>query len=237
MLGRTLSNSQDRIEKDIFNGLNVVLQRVDRAAEALGKAPSETESQALRRARRIARGLESLEQRTLEQVERRTGQDAAQESQGNADAGSQTSNRGVAGSPGNVGTRNELGSWVDQSLNSTFTPDDIRQFREEISQWSREVQALRQDLVDENLDIDLKDLDAILRVLGQLEDTQVSKTVADLERFQTFVTEHIKRFEYLLRRQVNENNTEVLLSGVDEVPESFRAMVQQYYRSLSSNSQ
>ena len=238
MLGRTLSNSQDRIEKDIFNGLNVVLQRVDKAAEALGRAPSETaESQALKRARRIARGLESLEQRTLEQVERRTGQNTAQESQGNADTGSQTSNSGVAGSPGNVGTRGHLGSLIDQSLNSAFTPDDIRQFREEISQWSREVQALRQDLVDENLDIDLKDLDAILRVLGQLEDEQVSKTVAELERFQTFVTEHIKRFEYLLRRQVNENNAEVLLSGVDEVPESFRAMVEQYYRSLSSNSQ
>ncbi len=237
MLGRTLSNSQDRIEKDIFNGLNVVLQRVDKAAEALGRAPLETESQALRRARRIARGLESLEQRTLEQVERRTGQNTAQGSQSNADAGSQTSNSGVAGSPGNVGTRGHLGSLIDQSLNSAFTPDDIRQFREEISQWSREVQALRQDLVDENLDIDLKDLDAILRVLGQLEDEQVSKTVAELERFQTFVTEHIKRFEYLLRRQVNENNAEVLLSGVDEVPESFRAMVEQYYRSLSSNSQ
>ena len=147
------------------------------------------------------------------------------------------SGAGVAGSPGNVGTRGHLGRWIDQSLNSAFTPDDIRQFREEISQWSREVQALRQDLVDENINIDLKDLDAILRVLGQLEDEQVSKTVAELERLQTFVTEHIKRFEYLLRRQVNENSAEVVLSGVDEVPEAFRAMVEQYYRSLSSNSQ
>ena len=43
----------------------------------------------------------------------------------------------------------------------------------------------------------------------------------------------MKRFEYTLRRKVEGDANQVLLSGSDEVPEQFRKLVEQYYRSLS----
>ncbi|MGE3577600.1 MAG: hypothetical protein AB7I25_04000, partial [Vicinamibacterales bacterium] len=48
-----------------------------------------------------------------------------------------------------------------------------------------------------------------------------------------FVTEGLKRFEYALRRQTEDKDKEVVLSATDEVPDAFRAQVEQYYRSLS----
>jgi hypothetical protein len=49
------------------------------------------------------------------------------------------------------------------------------------------------------------------------------------------VTEQVKRIEFTLRREVDQQNS-VVLSGSDEVPEQFRALVEQYYRSLARTS-
>jgi hypothetical protein len=115
-----------------------------------------------------------------------------------------------------------------------LTPDDIRQFRGEIRQWTNEARELRRLLGEEN--IDPRDLDALLRALRQLDDERVYQDAAELERLQTFVTEGVKRFEYGLRRRAEGQANEVVLSGSDEVPEQFRKLVEEYYRSLSKSS-
>ena len=56
-----------------------------------------------------------------------------------------------------------------------------------------------------------------------------------LARLQTSVTESIKRFEYTLRRRLDANANQVFLSGSDDVPEQYRKLVEQYYRSLSKS--
>jgi hypothetical protein len=50
------------------------------------------------------------------------------------------------------------------------------------------------------------------------------------------VAEGLKRFEFGLRRQVDANQNAVVLSGSDEVPEDFRKLVEQYFRSLGRGS-
>jgi hypothetical protein len=52
-------------------------------------------------------------------------------------------------------------------------------------------------------------------------------------RLQTFVAEELKRFEFSLRRMSAEDAAAIVLSGSDEVPAEFRALVEQYYRSLA----
>jgi hypothetical protein len=84
--------------------------------------------------------------------------------------------------------------------------------------------------------VDSKELDEILERLRQLDDERVYQDASELERLQTFVAEGLKRFEYTLRRQSDEKNKEVALSGADQVPERFRPLVEQYYRSLSKAS-
>jgi hypothetical protein len=58
--------------------------------------------------------------------------------------------------------------------------------------------------------------------------------VQELQRLQSYVTEGLKRFEFGLRRQADANNEAVVLSGSDEVPDEFRKLVEQYYRSLAT---
>jgi len=43
----------------------------------------------------------------------------------------------------------------------------------------------------------------------------------------------LKRFEFGLRRQVETDTSTIVLSGSDEVPDEFRKLVEQYYRSLA----
>jgi hypothetical protein len=47
------------------------------------------------------------------------------------------------------------------------------------------------------------------------------------------VAQGLKRFEYALRRKVEGNSNQAFVAGSEEVPEEFRKLVEQYYKSLS----
>ncbi len=112
-----------------------------------------------------------------------------------------------------------------------MTTDDVRQFRNEAQRYTRDAEQLRRLLQNEK--IDPKEIDALLRNLRQLADDRVYKDVEELARLQAQVTDSAKRIEYDLRRKLEAKEGQVLLSGADEVPEQFRKVVEQYYRSLS----
>jgi hypothetical protein len=81
--------------------------------------------------------------------------------------------------------------------------------------------------------MDARELEEVLRGLRRLEDERVYQDASELTRLQGQVADSMKRFEYALRRKVEGDANQVLLSGSDEVPEQFRKLVEQYYRSLS----
>jgi hypothetical protein len=112
-----------------------------------------------------------------------------------------------------------------------FGPDDIRQFRGEARRWAQEGQALRQMLREQN--VDPKEFDEIMRRLRELDSERVYQDVQELARLQTYVSEGLKRFEYALRRKVGDETDRALVSGSEEVPAEFKALVEEYYRSLS----
>ena len=122
------------------------------------------------------------------------------------------------------------GGWGDRRP-AGYSPDDVRQFRNEVRQWTREAENLRRSLQQQR--IDPKELDAILRNLRALDSDKVYQDASERARLQSQVTEGVKRFEYGLRRRLEGTGNQVLLSGSDEVPEQFRKLVEQYYKSLS----
>ena len=69
--------------------------------------------------------------------------------------------------------------------------------------------------------------------MRELQDGRVYQDVSELQRLQSFVSEGLKRFEFDLRRKLDADEGSVVLSGSDQVPEEFRKLVEQYYRSLS----
>jgi conjugal transfer/entry exclusion protein len=80
--------------------------------------------------------------------------------------------------------------------------------------------------------IDPAQLQNLLRNLAQLDDERTYQNASELLRLQTAVAEQLKRFDYALRRKAAEENA-VALSGSDEVPESHKTLVEEYYRSLA----
>ena len=75
--------------------------------------------------------------------------------------------------------------------------------------------------------------DQILNALRRLDDPRVYQDVSELSRLQSQITEQMKRFEFGLRRQADANATAIVLTGTEEVPEDFRKLVQEYFRSLA----
>jgi hypothetical protein len=111
-----------------------------------------------------------------------------------------------------------------------FDPDDVRQFRGEARQFVNDAQQLRRMIQGQG--VDARALEEVLRNLRALDDDRVYQDSATLERLQSAVSEGMKRFEFNLRRQA-EAKSEVFLSGSDNVPEEYRKLVEQYYKSLS----
>ena len=123
------------------------------------------------------------------------------------------------------------GSFGDARPNGRYTGEQIRQFRAEARQRAMDAEQLKKLLQGQK--IDAKELDEILKGLRKLDDESPyvnPQTVAALEQS---VTDNIKRFEYMLRRRLDANASQVFLSGTDDVPEQYRKLVEQYYRSLS----
>ena len=121
------------------------------------------------------------------------------------------------------------GGWYDGRLSD----EDIRQFRGEIGQLSRDARDLRAQL--KGIDIDPRELEEVIRALRQLEDPRVYKDIAELARLQTTVAEGLKRFEFGLRRKVEGDQNAVVLNGADESPDKYKKLNEQYFRSLAKS--
>ena len=113
-----------------------------------------------------------------------------------------------------------------------LTPEDARQFRAEIRQMTQTAEQLRRAVGKE----DQAAVAELLKRLRALDSDQVFKDPAQFDRLQTAAADAVKRFEFNLRRKTELKGNEVLLSGDGDVPEEFRKLVEQYYKSLSKGS-
>jgi hypothetical protein len=111
-----------------------------------------------------------------------------------------------------------------------MSPEDARQFRAEIRQLTNTAEQLRRNVGKE----DQAAVADLLKKLKALDSDQVFKDPVQFERLHAAAADAIKRFEFNLRRRMELKGTEVLLSGDGDVPEEFRKLVEQYYKSLSA---
>ena len=122
-------------------------------------------------------------------------------------------------------------SFGDARPNGRYTGEQIRQFRSEARQRAMDAEQLKKLLQGQK--IDAKELDEILKGLRKLDDESPYVNPQTLAALEQSVTDNIKRFEYMLRRRLDANASQVFLSGTDDVPEQYRKLVEQYYRSLA----
>jgi hypothetical protein len=273
---------QQPLESSIGSNLDSLRNTLGQAQAALGR-PSQADamSQALDRARQLARGVDSLDQRVRERRQAQRGQQGQQGEQGQQgqqggrqgqpgqegqqgqggqqqgqsgqqgqqqdragqgqQGGQGGTNTGARTQDGRLGNGDTFGRFGDNGGSgdrrpgpydgARFDPNDVRQFRGEARQFATDAQQLRRMVQGQG--IDARALDDVLRNLRALDDDRVYQDVATLERLQSAVAEGMKRFEFNLRRQAEVKGSEVFLSGADDVPEEYRKLVEQYYKSLS----
>ena len=113
-----------------------------------------------------------------------------------------------------------------------MSPEDARQFRAEIRQLTTTAEQLRRGVGKE----DQAAVADMLKKLRALDSDHVFKDPSQFDRLQAQAADAIKRFEFNLRRRMELKGNEVLLSGDGDVPEEFRKLVEQYYKSLSKGS-
>jgi hypothetical protein len=179
-------------------------QRVSRAADALRSAGREQQqaNRTLDQARDLVRGLESLEDRTREARGR-----SGQQSQGGRGGG------GGTGSAGGIGD------------------GDVRQLTREYRERVRDAEELRRELRGQG--IDTGELDRAIQRMRALGVESTYEDRGELNRLQSSVTESAKAFEFALRRQMHADDATRPVLGADpQVPERFKALVEEYYRSL-----
>ena len=80
-----------------------------------------------------------------------------------------------------------------------------------------------------------RQLDAIIQRMRELDDLRQYRDPEVIAGLQNFVLEELKRFEYRLRREIDEDEDDLFLAGNEEMPDQFRDMVEQYFRSLSES--
>jgi hypothetical protein len=245
VMRRGTPEQSQAFENEISANLESLRERLQEAAGAFGKSENASREDALDKARELARGLESLDRRWQDeqaQEEREgsasNGEPAGQpstEAGQSSEAGQPSSAQGQSGNqqggnrPANSGS--PRGPFGGGPSGGGFTGDAMRQFRNEVRRWSAEAQDLDRQL--RGHEVDTHELQEVLRGLRALDREGVFSSPNELERLKSAVAENAKRFEFKLRRGQEDSAAPASLSSSDEVPEGFRPLVEEYYRSLS----
>ena len=110
--------------------------------------------------------------------------------------------------------------------------DDVRQLSREYRERQQDAEALRRELQRQGMDT--KELERAIQRMRALGVESTYEDQAEVDRLQSSVTESVKAFEFALRRQMNaDDSSRPMLGGNAQVPEQFKALVEEYYRSLA----
>ena len=235
------SDTAEAFEEQITNDIEDLREHLRAAAEAVGNTQGDALTEALDQTRDLMRGLDSLEHRMWSENEDQPGEEGQQgQGQGGQQAGQPGSGQQGSEQPnpadGQPGVGDSLGGayaggGYGNRRPTEFDPDDIRQWQREFRQRLGEAQDIRRALQEE--EFSAGDLDEIIRQMQQLDDTRMYQDSEEIARLQSFLREELKRFEYRLRREIDDENEDLFLASSDDVPPGFRDMIEEYYRALS----
>jgi hypothetical protein len=224
----------EQFEETIGADIAELSREVAEAATALSEAKGDPREAALERTRDLVRRMESIHERVkagppgAQEGEGREGRGAEQQGEGDSrtasgePGGGETAGSGAVGSPGGGGGP-VAGVWGQ---------DRVRQMRRELRERAVEAQGIGSQLAGHGgVPADLR---AIERKLRQLQRQETWGDPLGVETLVAETLEDLKMFEYALRRELEGTDVEKLrLSGSAEVPEGWRRLVEEYYRSLA----
>jgi hypothetical protein len=239
----------EAFEADIGQSIEAIGERIGEASSALGTAPANKKAEALDRARDLARALDSIGERLKAkgsagaQGESQEGQEggAGQGSPGSEAGGGQRPGEGRSGSEAGGQRSAEGGSSVNggrpgggggmQPRAGRLGASEARQLRSEIGERVRDAEAFRRALEESGLSS--AQAGALAGRLQGLASDRNFKDPLGLAALTAQVAEDVKMLEYVLRREAEGERPTLQLSGSEELPPGYRAMVEEYYKTLA----
>ena len=236
LVDRAGDRDAQALEADIAASINDLGARIREASKSVGAPPEKKRAEALDHARDLARSLDSMQERLRARGASPTGGQASDEGRGQApggatDQGSQPSGggsaRGQGSSSASGGRPFGMGGGGQGRLGSA----DIRQLRRELAERAEDAEAFRRAL--EASGVTSPQAAALAQRLQGLASDRNFKDPLGLADLTAQVATDIKMLEYVLRRQADGDRPALQLSGSEELPPGYRAMVEEYYRTLS----
>jgi hypothetical protein len=80
---------------------------------------------------------------------------------------------------------------------------------------------------------DITPVDEVVKALRAMGDEKNLKNPAGLQELYQTAVQRFKALEFEIRKRVDTSNEQLFLSGSEEVPASFRSLIEEYYRTLS----
>jgi hypothetical protein len=163
----------------------------------------------------------------------------AQQGQGQGQGGQQGQQNGQGGGRGqqqgqpNAGGPGDLGgSQAAPRGGSRLGDNDARQFGREFRMRREAAESLRRELSGQNMDV--ADLDRAIADLRRLESGRPFNDAQSLAQLQQAVIEGLKSWEFRLWRAMAQNGKDTPAMGAPAAaPPEYRALVEEYYRSLA----
>ena len=78
-----------------------------------------------------------------------------------------------------------------------------------------------------------QELAEMIQAMRELDRERTYADPEEVMRLQEQVVEGIKQIEFRLRRELADEEDQILLNQSGDVPEGFRSLVEEYYRALS----
>ncbi|MGD8897033.1 MAG: hypothetical protein PVJ73_13430 [Acidobacteriota bacterium] len=213
-----------QFEAEIAGDIDELSRQVADAARALSEAGEDPRTAALERTRDLVRRVESIRERVQQGPP--SPDEPGEGSRGVAEGGRE------AGGPGGPAGTSSGGSPGPGGV-ASWDEGRARQLRREFRQRAEDARGIGTQLSEGGgTPADLREIE---RKLRQLERAETWGDPRGVEALVAETLEDLKMFEYALRRELEGTDPEKLrLSGSDEVPEGWRPLVEEYYRSLST---
>jgi hypothetical protein len=211
-------------EQQIGADIAALESRLRGAADAVSAPAPNSRADAMARARDLARGVGSMEQRMRQESQR------AGERQGGG--GAQARGADQQGGGARMGARGDQPGGDARAGGGNIAAFDPRQLQREARERRTEAQTLRRDL--QALGIDVKELDAVISTLAALDSARVYADADEITRLRDQLAQTMQRFQFNLRRDLGAADVEqLLLSGSDAAPEAYRKQIEEYFRALA----
>ncbi len=238
LVDRPGSRDAEALETDIGRSIDELGARIGEASKSVGASPEKKRADALEKARELARSLDSMQERLRARGGAPSQGNQEGSSPGEAEKGSNPSGaqqgegatRGEGRNQSAGGANGGPPSGLGGNGTARLGPTDIRQLRSELGQRAQDAESLRKDL--EASGVSSPQAAALAQRLQGLATDRNFKDPMGLADLTAQVSNDIKMLEYALRREADGDRPALQLSGSEELPPGYRAMVEEYYRTL-----